>query len=310
MTRYKDFPPGWNHIQIPMTSKLGALAGVAMYTPSTRKGEWAQQAAWAAVSLGGPGLLPGRARHWELPGPEEWQSELVARLTDHVGAFDGYCAYERREARHGLLLLLLRRGIPIAFVKAIEDDEAESTLALDRERTALELVAKASVATFTAPTVVGGGRVGHWSYLALEPLPPRIHRMVDNPPLDMIIGEIQGALGELDHPADTPGHWLPAHGDLTPWNLRDVRNGPRVLIDWEEAGWAPPGADEVLYVASAAAIGRPIAGRTIEAGEAAAYWWDRIQRRIEERRSAGQELGELDHGLVAALRVGRPAGAA
>ena len=74
-----------------------------------------------------------------------------------VGPFDAFCAYERREGRHGLLLLLLTRGKPVAFVKAIEND---SDGALDRELAALRLLEASDLASFVAPRVLGDGTEG------------------------------------------------------------------------------------------------------------------------------------------------------
>ena len=47
------------------------------------------------------------------------------------------------------------------------------------------------------------------------------------------------------------------HGDFTPWNLRSSRTRALSLVDWEDAGWGPPDADEVLYRAVSAALTRP-----------------------------------------------------
>jgi aminoglycoside phosphotransferase (APT) family kinase protein len=60
------------------------------------------------------------------------------------------------------------------------------------------------------------------------------------------------------------------HGDLTPWNLRRVA-GRVWLLDWEAAGWGPPGADLVLWHAAAAAV-RGGRGRPSPFGEAVAFW--------------------------------------
>jgi aminoglycoside phosphotransferase (APT) family kinase protein len=72
------------------------------------------------------------------------------------------------------------------------------------------------------------------------------------------------------------------HGDLTPWNLRQLGDGRLVLFDWEEAGWGPPGADEVLYRATASVLRREPPGR-LAAGEAAEFWQDRIRRKSGRR---------------------------
>jgi hypothetical protein len=78
----------------------------------------------------------------------------------------------------------------------------------------------------------------------------------------------------VDRPAGTPGHWRGGHGDLTPWNLRHSGTGTW-LIDWEDAGWLPPGSDEVYFAAVVAALrGGPV--RTLDIAtehpEAAERW--------------------------------------
>jgi aminoglycoside phosphotransferase (APT) family kinase protein len=37
------------------------------------------------------------------------------------------------------------------------------------------------------------------------------------------------------------------HGDFVPWNLREAPGGELWLLDWEDAGWAPPSADLLRY---------------------------------------------------------------
>jgi hypothetical protein len=65
------------------------------------------------------------------------------------------------------------------------------------------------------------------------------------------------------------------HGDLTPWNLRRTSEGVLFLLDWEEAGWGPPRADEVLYRATAAVLG--LCGPPkLSADEAVGFWEERV----------------------------------
>ena len=85
----------------------------------------------------------------------------------------------------------------------------------------------------------------------------------------------------VPRPAGTPTHWRGAHGDLTPWNLRRSHRGTW-LIDWEDAGWAPPGADDVYFRATIATMGRQAAHPLALADgqqEAARYWLDIVRSR-------------------------------
>ncbi len=78
------------------------------------------------------------------------------------------------------------------------------------------------------------------------------------------------------------------HGDFTPWNLRSAGRGPLSLVDWEDAGWGPPHADEVLYRAVSAALGGGQPVGEVPAGEAADFWIDRVGARV------GNGSGEVD----------------
>ena len=91
----------------------------------------------------------------------------------------------------------------------------------------------------------------------------------------------------VPRPAGVPDHWRGAHRDLAPWNLRRGR-GTTWLIDWEDAGIAPPHADAVYLRAVATAL-RPgpvrpmrLRGEEEEAGE----YWARI---VTERELSPSE---------------------
>jgi hypothetical protein len=83
------------------------------------------------------------------------------------------------------------------------------------------------------------------------------------------------------------------HGDFTPWNLRQLRGGALVLVDWENAGWAPPGADEVFYRATWAALRHRLPGGC-DAHESIQFWRDRVLAQPENVRDhrLAQALGE------------------
>lgn len=298
---YKAFPRG--HILVPVGSRASARAGVAMYTPGSRKGEMAQAAAWAAVSLGGARLLPGRAEQWRSAVSPAALEQMLSAVSDAVGSFDGHVVYERREGRPGLLLLIIRADEPVGFLKALRSQDGR----IAAEVAALELLEAHRPRSFSVPELLVTGRAAdEWSYLVTTPLPPRMHRMQRGAPDGAILDELAMALSPLARPPDTPAHWEPAHGDFTPWNLRRFGDGTQVLIDWEEAGWAPPGSDMVLYLASASALGRPVTGRHIEAGEARDYWLARIRGRVADHLAAGRGLSDLERGMLGALSGEKP----
>jgi len=271
--RYKDFPPGWGHLKVPTSSRADALAGLALYAPCKRRAIWAQRAAWLAVRLVGPAFLPGPSREWRPPlEPDCWDA-LLETLRSRMGKFDTIAGYQRLQvSRPGFALLLLSQGVPIAFVKLRQGPGSPFV----NEARAQAEVWRFGPRTFSVPEPLAVGETSGWHYFAVDALPPRLHRPPHDPPLDAIVAEIAQALAGLPMPADMPAHWRPMHGDFTPWNLRSVGKA-LCLIDWEDAAWAPPSADEVLYRASEAALrGR---GSEFQAPrETLLFWEQRVER--------------------------------
>jgi len=297
---YKAFPPGWSNILLPTHRRGATLAGIATYTPCAPKGVWGQRVAWSLVSVGGARLLPGRRSAWQPPVPAQEWNTLLADLRAIAGSFDSHTVYERRRGRKGLLMLLLDGDDPVAFVKA-EEGKAPGILA---EESALLLVERFDAKAFKTPRVLGSGIVAGWRYLVSSPMPPRMHRMVEGAPAEAILEEIAAVLSSREPPQALPDGWEPFHGDFTPWNLRQIGDATPWLIDWEETGWAPPNADRVFYAATAYALGRPTTNEPLTRSEAAAYWWEEVNKRVQAKLDAGLELRPLDHGMLEALSVG------
>jgi aminoglycoside phosphotransferase (APT) family kinase protein len=131
-------------------------------------------------------------------------------------------------------------------------------------------------------------------------MPARLHRPQRRVPLDRLLEEVQAGLAAaLPRDPALPPTWEPAHGDLTPWNLRrsaHQRRQPVALIDWEGAGWAPPGADRVYFRAVESVVfGAPVQAGPIEAVE---YWLERARR-----RPASDYDGKFNARLVAVLQA-------
>jgi len=262
-----------------MSSRGAALAGLGLYSPCRARGVWAQRAARAWVAILGPRALPGRSFPWVPVSEGEWQ-ELSETWRRELGEFDDVAGYSRTQtSRGGVGLLLLRNGSAIAFVKLRQGDHGR----LANERCSLEAAWRHQPRAFGVPEPLRFGSVGDWQYLAAAPLPPGLHRPARHPPLRAIVEEIEAALADLPRPPGTPDHWRPMHGDFAPWNLRQVRGGSLVLMDWENAGWAPPGADEVYYRATRAALRYRIAERS-DAREAVQFWRERVLARPADAR--------------------------
>jgi glycosyltransferase involved in cell wall biosynthesis len=294
--RYKDFPPGWGHIKVPVSSRSAALAGLALYTPCLPRGIWAQRAATVCVAIVGPRVLPGPSFPWIPMSEMEWL-ELSEALRREVGVFDDVAGYSRLQvSRAGVALLLLHRGSPTAFVKLRRGDSGS----LANEKRALDAVWSYRPRTFQIPEPLQFGCAGGWHYLVSAPLPPGLRRPPRNPPLPTILEEIDAALDGLPRPPEAPDHWRPMHGDFAPWNLRELRRGSLALIDWENAGWAPPGADEILYRATWAAISRRAPARCAS-HEAVEFWRERVPDRPDSARD--ERLARALHEILRWMAV-------
>ena len=294
ISEFKEFPPGLGHIKVPLASRRAAQAALSLYAPCRPAAVWMHRSSLILLRIFGARALPTRTVRWHPPMPHaEWE-EIRAQLARYVGSFDGIAVGERTQAeRSGFAMLLLKGGKPVAFVKLRRGDPE----ALRREFEVMSNVERAAPRTFLIPAPVGMGHVGDWCFSVMEPLPSAAHRVPRKPPLEEIVSELQAALSPLAR-EPAPSHWQPMHGDFTPWNLRALPGGALVLFDWEDAAWAPPGADVVLYRASASAIGLEELSATADA-EVADFWADRIRGRA----AASGRDGGLGHALLRNLEA-------
>jgi hypothetical protein len=277
---YKSFPPGWNHLYVPTTSRRAALTGLTLYASCKPRAILAQRLAWTLVAILGSRALPGRGRTWDPPlAPEPW-AELLERWRRELGPFGSIAVYQRLQAqRTGLALLLIGERRPLAFLKLQHGERP----GLDTEALALRQLEVYRPRSFRAPALLGRDSLGEWRYLAMTPLPARLHRPPRDPPLHEITREISDALGALPRGVSTPAHWTPMHGDLTPWNVRRFPSHGLAVVDWEDADWGPPDADHALYRASAAALRRRRAPLPRVDLEAVDFWEQRIRARDAAR---------------------------
>jgi len=290
---HRAFPPGRGNLKVPIDSRGSARAGLAMYAPCRPRGALARSVGWYVVGLFGPWALPGRPLNWEAPMAKEVWSELQAAWSEDIGPFDSYAVHERLQAsRSGLALVLLRDGKSVGFVKARQGDPGP----IVNEHRAIEAMHAHRPTTFSVPRPISTGQVEKWHYLLTSAFAPELHRVPSNPPLESITAEISEGLSSLIRSPAIPNHWRPMHGDFTPWNLRQRTDGSLSLVDWEEAGWAPPGSDMLLYETTVAHLrGTPVHDG---ADEARAFWITRLHKQQENSsrdRDAGlgQSLLEL-----------------
>lgn len=274
--RFKRFPPWHAQVQIPTSSRNAALAGLALYPACRGSALWAQGLARSAIRVLGPGVLPGRHVSLSVPMPGEVWDGLLSRWAQEVGDFQTLAVYRRRQSwRSGFAVLLIHDGVSRAFVKLRDGDASD----LRNEAFAQGAAWRYRPETFIVPEPLAYGQAAGWNYLASAPLPVTVPGYPRRPPLGQIVAEIEAALAALPRPAEIPTHWRPMHGDFTPWNLRWAAPRTLYLYDWEEAGWGPPGADEVLFRATHAVLRGGSDPGPCEAIEAIDFWLRRVESR-------------------------------
>ena len=295
MRSHRAFPPGRGNLKIPTSSRRAARAGLSLYAPCRPKGRVTRWVAWRMVDLFGPRAVPGSPVEWVPPmGVGVWR-DLVSEWTEFLGPFDEVAVHQRIQvSRRGFAALLLADGHPVGFVKVRDGDDAP----LLNEFRALTSISSAEPRSFAVPRPISVAGVEGWNYLLTTALRPDLHRMPSEPPLREITAEIRAGLVDLPRAPGTPEHWEPMHGDFTPWNLRQRRDGTLILVDWEDAAWAPPGADEVYYRATAEVLGG--GDRGYEGSVTATSFW---QQRLTERNARTGEASDSDASFGEALLI-------
>lgn len=301
--RYLLFPPGRRNVWIPVASRRTASAGLSLVTFSRPLPVAAQLALWVATRLAGPWILPGRRRTWQPP-VDGWE-QLTKSIGEAAGSFDGYAVYRRPQAaRTGVAVLLLHGGTPVGLLKIREQNEE-----LNREVTALGAFAAGGCGgRFRVPRVLARGSAGDLAWLVISPMEPVPSRPADPASAHALATEISERLeGVLPRPPDTPRHWRPMHGDLTPWNLRLTRGPLPWLIDWEDAAYGPPGADEVYFTATRAAVRRDTAAQSeSDHQEAVAFWSALVRERADTEDGADRELARRMLTILGGMRRTSP----
>lgn len=293
MPRTKPFPTSLGPVHVPLRPRRATLAAIALY-PACRPGAlWMQRAAWIAAAGIGAAALPTRPSRWIPPcGSMTWES-LCRQWRLALPEWQAAAVVARRQiSRSGFSVLLVgRHDGPVAFVR-VRDGGSDR---LGEERRVLSALAATARAAFLCPEPLAAGDYDGWAWLAVSALPLRPHRPSLHAPVERIATCIQQVLAPVLPRSGTPEHWRPMHGDLAPWNLREL--GSRLLLlDWEEAAWGPPEADIVYYAAAVAALSRRAPTLRPASLEAVTFWVERVARRAGTDAEA-----ELKDALLAAL---------
>lgn len=176
--RFKRFPPPSGQILVPLNSRETARSALALYPACSVKAVWFQFLAYQSLNLIGPRALPGRARRWVPPMSSEAWFSLCNRLKETIGDFQDYAICERSQlSRTGIGMLALDEGHPVFFAKL-----KQSPFPLEKEKQALQALLDTPPTTFSAPSPLGSGSLGGWSYLAMTPIVRGLHSVPTAPP--------------------------------------------------------------------------------------------------------------------------------
>ena len=300
--QYVRFPPRWHNVLVPTRPAAATTVAMSLYTASKPIPLAAQYGLWLSAKAIGGRALPGARESWSPPTPRAVIAAMWPEWVRAVGREpDGIAIYERLQSRRQSLTLLVCAGTDSMLVRIRRDRES-----LQRERLISAAAQARAARGFQVPRMIASGEIDGWHWVGYEAMSPRPH--LPRYRLGQAAHAEISALVEatVPRPADVPDHWRGAHRDLTPWNLRRG-GGTTWLIDWEDAGIAPPHADAVYLRAVATAL-RPGPIRPLalppEQHEAAKYW-----AAIVAERAAAPSEQRLRHRLLVLLNaVDRPDG--
>lgn len=201
-------------------------------------------------------------------------------LGDSVDAIAGYVRPEAERAQHTFLVCGRASSMLVRMRVEATSLASENAVSATASRRSM---------SFSVPRLLGTGVAEGLAWAGYEAISRTPHAPAARPH-ETVFDEIAALVeSSIPRPPDTPAHWRGAHNDVTPWNLRRGR-GRTWLIDWEDAGWAPPGADAVYAAATwQATFGQQSTLLRADAcREARAYWY----RRVRDRPTADLRLRE------------------
>lgn len=286
--------PNSGNIWVPRSSGRAAGAGLSMHSPCKALPVFAQRVLYAAVRVAGPRVLPGVRATWDDPVDADVWSAFLDDWHRLFGEWDSVSLYRRPQlGRSGCALLLLRNGRGVGFVRITADNERARN-----EFDVMSGVFSARPKTFTVAQPLGFGSGAGWSWLATAsvpnyPLGAVRRRAVRARVIDEIADILDGVIEKAT--PDLPD-WRGAHNDLAPWNLRTDLGGRVIVIDWEDAAFAPRGSDRLYADLTAYLTFRSSPPESTTVG--AARWVAEI---LSSRRVAGEASDSINNRLLRAL---------
>jgi hypothetical protein len=220
----------------------------------------------------GPKVIPGPRLQLDALGDGGAWSAIIEVAARTVGPSRLAIYRPPQHDRLGCAVLLIGPDDAVGFLKIRPRED----VGLAREIESLAALGGPDADTWI-PDLLQEGTWGPWRYALTSPIPTTMHVPSSGEALDSLMeNAYRRLIGVLGDPP-VQGY-EPMHGDLTPWNVRALRDGRTAVFDWEDAGWAPPGADHAYFWASAAAVG--LSREPVSASpEVVAFWTDRLEAR-------------------------------
>lgn len=258
-------------------------------------------------------LVPGIAAELQLPIPAGSWKRFIHSLeeTAHSVISDMIVMRpsDRRRARLMFLALDSRR-IPLLFVKLTRNPPNSLADQMLKKLDQLE-------ASFWYPRARGSGTLEDdagvkWWYSIDEPMPQGPHWPARLSPAYR--RHVAATISQLAEPPEP--NLFAIHGDLAPWNVRQIGGGRRAIIDWENATWAPAGADEMWHAVTHSLIGGTSSERVARNAEralrrfysrseisAAAAFWIK-ERSVDEPAEVVQDIARSRRLMAFERRLG------
>lgn len=260
-----------------MGGRRSAMAGISLWSATRRRARLLQWVYRSVAATLGPRVLPGRTVEWSPPLEDSVYASHSGEWRSWFGDFSEMAVYRPTQLdRPGFAALLLRGGRAVGFLKCRPGWDPGGEIE--------SLAAVAGAETFLPPRVVGRTQIEEWTSVGYQPLPEGIHSPAVDVPVMAIGEEISQRLAAVVS-TDVGRSW-PMHGDMGPWNLRQIR-GRCVLFDWEDVMAGPEHADYVFHQVASAAMGLGGKEDLTPFGPARRFWSEEIPRRFgREARDA------------------------
>ncbi|QNE48064.1 phosphotransferase [Glaciihabitans sp. INWT7] len=268
---------------------------MSMHSPCTIPAVFAQRVLWSAVRIFGSRVLPGVRGVWDEPIARDTWDQFEAEWFETFGWWDRVSLYRRPQvSRSGCSLLLLRDGRGVGFVRITSEAERAT-----QEFAVMSSVWSAHPESFVIARPVGIGHGPGWSWIGTESVPNYPLGAVRRAAVrERVVGEMGDVLETaLSRSDSTPPTWRGSHGDFAPWNLRTELGGRVRVIDWEDAVFAPPGAD-LLYGAVTAHLTFGTALPQEADGEVVRW----IESAVQNRLASDESLDSLNNRMLVILR--------